>query len=84
MPRATHLVGSRFFTYGEWREPGTPVDASAWPNRQVLEESHYLVPIPAQEQGGVATAAPSVAAVIPSPQEALAKSKSSRQRRKAR
>jgi hypothetical protein len=43
---ATHTVGFRHFTFGRWREPGTPVDASTWPNRIVLEESGYLVKLP--------------------------------------
>ncbi len=50
MSRATHRVGFRHFTFGEWREPGTLVDASTWPNRGVLEECGYLYPLPPEEQ----------------------------------
>jgi hypothetical protein len=46
MARATHTIGFRHFTFGKWREPGTPVDASSWPNRALLEESGYLKTLP--------------------------------------
>ncbi len=46
MPKATHTIGFRHFTFGKWREPGTPVDATTWPNRQDLEKAGYLKPVP--------------------------------------
>ena len=50
MARATHLIRSRLFHHGEWREPGTTIDASAWPTRQELEGSGDLVPLPPEKQ----------------------------------
>lgn len=46
MTKPTHTVGTRLYTYGRWLEPGTPVDATDWPNQAVLEESGYLHPVP--------------------------------------
>jgi hypothetical protein len=62
MARLTHRIGFRHFTFGRWREPGELVDASAWPNRALLEESGYihplLEPIEAEEGAPPAAAAP--------------------------
>jgi hypothetical protein len=72
MAKATHRVGFRHFTYGEWREPGQLVDASSWPNRLVLEEQGYLKPLSEKEAGLEASAPP-----------AGAKRKAAKQRPKA-
>ncbi len=50
MARATHVVRSRLFHHGQWREPGTTIDASAWPTRQELEDSGDLVPLPPEDR----------------------------------
>ena len=50
MPRATHVVRSRLFHAGEWREPGSLIDASWWPTRLELEQSGYIAPLPPERQ----------------------------------
>jgi hypothetical protein len=58
MAKATHRVGFRHFTYGEWREPNSLVDASKDPNLHCLEAGGYLRRLRPEEQVELPQAAP--------------------------
>jgi hypothetical protein len=58
LERVTHRIGFRHLTDGVWREPGDLVDASAWPNRHVLEQNGYLHPLSDAERARLESSSP--------------------------